>query len=414
MRYDHFLRHLQTEDAPFEMGRKDQRPRLADAEAHQRAYEANPVFYALHALAPRVREGQKLRLLYTLLRAPRQGSRIVDRCLQHLLEALPVESVLTVFLALRRTRSRRKHACRTILRYLLNHQELERLLEVRRPTVVDCLEHALGRDRFRAQRRRLAQTGTAPLLGGDRLLGLLARLRPIPHQPRAAQDPASVTVTESNRGGLSANLVRIYRGAQGLRSRVEAEAAQLAGRLPRYPGRVTLILDASGSTAGYGDREYCCIAQSVALVRVLAHCLPNLHLVTVGATTPRGEFLPKPQGHTDLALALVQALEGEPELVIIVSDGYENVEQGDLARVVATLPQLALATPVVFCHSKFGPADDLQDRRPAPELPEVEFWHQNDFDEVVYRLLAPLEPAREALRNNLQLRLQRKEALCLA
>jgi hypothetical protein len=121
--------------------------------------------------------------------------------------------------------------------------------------------------------------------------------------------------------------------------------------------------------------------------------------------------LPWPAGATDLAENLVGALEGEPDIVVIVSDGYENVYDGDLARVVATLPQIEVQTPVIFCHSKFSHSDDLTFRRPAPGLPETEFWHQSDFEDVMLKVFSAAQgrAGEKSVREFLRAKLDRVE-----
>jgi hypothetical protein len=118
------------------------------------------------------------------------------------------------------------------------------------------------------------------------------------------------------------------------------------------------------------------------LQQVLSKCCANLQVHTVGGTG----YPPVPEGETDLATALLDALEGEPDLVAIVSDGYENIYPGDLARVVDALPRAGVETPVVFCHSKFTNLDDLTLRKPAENLPQLEFWHQDDFEDLLLSL----------------------------
>ena len=79
------------------------------------------------------------------------------------------------------------------------------------------------------------------------------------------------------------------------------------------------------------------------------------------------------------------------------------------SRVAEALPHAGVPTPVVFCHSKFGPADDLSLRRPAPALPELGFWHEDDFEGVLLSLFATVagETGREAVRGALEARLDR-------
>ena len=148
---------------------------------------------------------------------------------------------------------------------------------------------------------------------------------------------------------------------------------------------MALVLDASASTRGYGEREFCCISQSQALRLVLEQLLRQ----SAGLPGRRQRHPPRPEGDSDLAAALLDALEGNPDVVAIVSDGYENVLSGDLARVVASLPAAGVRTPVVFCHSKFTDKDDLTLRRPAPQLPELEFWHQERFCRAAVAVVRP-------------------------
>jgi hypothetical protein len=271
----------------------------------------------------------------------------------------------------------------------------------RRPALVDSLEHALGRDVVRGAVRMLEtpdSDSTYPrrhLLRWARDPALAPADAPpytTAHLPVAALLDGTAerpkTVTATNRGDIAATLVHLYRGgaAPALQEALGRYIGEAVERLPRYEGPVALVLDASASTRGYGEREYCNIAQSVAFQQVLARCCPALRTVLAGGVTADG--LPQPSGPTDLAGALLEALAGDPDLAVIVSDGYENLYGGDLARVAASLGPAGITTPVVFCHSKFGPADDLTLRRPAGSLPELEFWHQDDFLGVLLRLFA--------------------------
>ena len=100
-----------------------------------------------------------------------------------------------------------------------------------------------------------------------------------------------------------------------------------------------------------------------------------------------------------------------PDLVVVVTDGYENLAWGDLARTVDALAAAGVRTPVALCHSMFGPADDLALRRPAPRLPVLGFWHEHDFEDVLISLFSLVEDGRgtEAVREALEGRLGRLE-----
>lgn len=413
------LRHLRGVTEPFRVSRSEG-PRLKDATLHAAAYRQSPERYALAALADGVQPGQQARVLFQLLAASRasltpETRETLDHAAETLLSRLAPEQVLAVFLALRRTRANHKHTRRAVLRYLLNSPRLEELAACRRPALVDCLEHALGRDAARGCARLLGEQGAADpyvrrnllrfahdpgraaaivlFLYGKGACPPLHVTAPAPPPPveviqRAPERPRTVTAT--NRGDIAATLVHMYQGGTNpeLTMALDRYVEEAAARAPRFDGTVALVLDASASTLGYGERQFCCVSQSHAFRLVLERCCKRLNVHLVGGA---GD-LPRPEGDTDLATALLDALEGDPDVVAIVSDGYENLQGGDLARVAASLPAVGVSTPVVFVHSKFTDKDDLALRRPAPRLPELEFWHQDDFAGILFALFAASRP----------------------
>src|SRR5215218_5296617 len=151
-----FVRHLRSAAEPFRARRRTAqghagRQAVAAGAAHDAAYRRDPELYALAALADRARPEQRARVLFRLLAQSRAGVAAplrltLDRVTARLATALPADDVLAVFLALRRARANHKHVRRAVVRYLLNHPRLAALARRRRPAVVDCLEHALGRD----------------------------------------------------------------------------------------------------------------------------------------------------------------------------------------------------------------------------------------------------------------------------
>jgi len=429
-----FLRHLTRETAPFLLRRKASTPEANDQNLHESVYRQAPDLYALCGLAEKALPAQQARILFQVLAHSRVGLPVearqtLDRVTTRLLAGLPPQDVLTVFLALRRGRANHKHTRRAILRYLLNHPQLEELAHQRRPALVDCLEHALGKNVARACAKRLA--GDQPddpyvrrhLLrfahNPQRVRKVMAFLYrhgdlPAPREPLVTIVPARVTareeqlprtITATNRGEIAAALVHLYRGGSNaeLNTAIQRYVQEAVAQVPHFDGIVALVLDASASTQGYGEREFCCISQSQAFRRVLEQCCARLHVVPVGGA---GD-LARPDGDTDLATAVLDALDTDPDVVAVVSDGYENHHPGDLGRVVASLPAAGVQTPVVFCHSKFSGKDDLSLRRPAPGLPELEFWHQDDFAEILWFLFAHARPPKgEAfLRKELSRRL---------
>jgi hypothetical protein len=376
---------------------------FADEDRHVAAFEADPAGYALLALMPGVLPQQRARVLLRLLEASWAGfaeptRETVGRVARVLTLGLDGPLVATVLVALRHRRANHKHVTRAALRLLFEHREAETLLRTRRGVLVSAVEHALGRDTARGcvraldgvavrtdVRHALLRFAPEPGLAEARLRLLYAPAGPtseVPGSPPAvdldlgAERPATVTAT--NRGDLAATLVHRFRGGASaeLDAAVEHYVTAAAADVPVFPGSLALVLDVSASMRGYGDREWAVLSQAHALRAVLQRRCARLSVTLVEG------------GTTDLATGVLDALGAGPDLVAVVSDGYENVLAGDLARVCATLPRAGVTTPVVFCHSTFGHSDDLTLRRPAPGLPQRAFWHEADFGPLVLWLLA--------------------------
>lgn len=413
-----FLQHLRADRSELVLHRSMNAPQWNDEVTHRAIHESDPVRYALCSLMPGALPAQQAKVLYLTLASSwanldQDERHALNRSVDVLVSRLQPAQVIKVFLSLRRARANHKHVTHVIANYVLNHPQLELLARKRRPAIADCLEHALGKDVARGCARLLSENGIEnayvqqnlmrvadnPERVADAILYLFGHRNElsVPENQTALApmvvpqtsdeiDARPRTVTATNRGDVAATLVHQYRGGsnENLQESLTKYVQNAAERLPQFEGRVALILDASGSTMGYGERQFCCVAQSQALRLVLEQSCTELNVIPVGGT----EALPMPEGDTDLAGALLDALEIDPDVIAIVSDGYENVYEGDLARVIATLPKVGIEVPVVFCHSKFTNLDDLTLRRPAPQLPEVEFWHENDFADVLWTLFA--------------------------
>ena len=394
---------------PLVLRRRSCAPDWDDRSAHRCAFAVDPVGYALEALMDHVDPTHRTKCLCQLLHSPvgtcaPEVQDVIDRATCLLLAVSAADDVLAVFLALRRERVNRRRVRRFIVRYLLNHPCLPDLVARRRPAVRDCLEHALGRNAVRAI-ARTSGTGEAGV-GGEILRYVddvgkareaIARVYdggPVPgpsedsrtfHRRFAVADarPSTYprTITPTTRGNVAAALVHLYRGGDSpmLRAALGESLTDAVARVPFFPGTVGVVLDASGSTRGYGEREFACVSQSVALKLVIERSSRRCVTRQVGGTGDP----PIPAGSSDLAGALLSVLAEKPDVVAIISDGYENALSGDLADVVDALGGVGIETPVVFCTSMFTHKDALDYRRPAPALPELAFWHEDDFSSVL-------------------------------
>ncbi len=387
-----------------------------DAELHRAAYADDPEGYVLLALVPGVNTEQRARILLQALCSSRAGMDtntrdVLDRAMRALLFGLPPESVVTVLLATRRLRVNHKHTTRAILAFVLEHPDAQWLIAARRPALVDCFEHAVGKATARGCARRIAEGDSDspdlrrsllrftadPEIAVTRVsalyapgtYGVAAPTDPVaPLEPRRER-PQMVTVT--NRGDIAATLVHVYRGGADteLHSALAGYVADVTRALPRLDATVALVLDTSESMRGYGDREWALLSQAQALRMVLGEVCERLIVIEIGG---------EQTGSTDLATGLLDALDTAPDLVAIVTDGCENRCPGDLARVVATLPRLGISTPIVLCQALFTGSDDRTLRDPAPALAHQGFWHQDDFATLLPWLFARTTSGREWIR----------------
>lgn len=115
---------------------------------------------------------------------------------------------------------------------------------------------------------------------------------------------------------------------------LDAKAAELAAGLA-LPPKVSLVVDNSRSAMGAKERLYHPIAVIAAIARVcLAVKTSQVKAFYVGEN-PNGGFL-KAGGGTDLRKPLAAALAERPDLVIVLSDGYENTSAGSVAQILNT------------------------------------------------------------------------------
>ncbi|GAA3533876.1 hypothetical protein GCM10022419_011490 [Nonomuraea rosea] len=412
------LSHFRTHDTPLVLSRSGD---LAwdDVELHRTARLSDPEGYALLALVPGVLPWQRARVLLRTLADAQDGlddrtRDILAKVTRALMFGLPPAHVVTALLALRRMRANHKHATRAVLAFVLEHPDAGELIEARRAALADCFEHALGKATARACARLITAGDTGGGYLNRHLLRFTARpdvaverVRALyapgtygavaPQEPPAPLDPVREhvpIVTPTNRGDIAATLVHLYRGgpAAELRPALAGYVAEATRGLPRLPGSVAMVLDTSGSMRGYGEREWAVMSQAGALRLVLAEVCERLTVIETGG--PEHD----PAHATDLATGLLDALDTAPDLVVIVTDGYENHLPGDLARVVATLPYTGDATPVVLCQATFTRGDDLTLRDPAPDLPRQAFWHQDDFAGLLPWLFGHCAPGERWIR----------------
>ena len=137
-------------------------------------------------------------------------------------------------------------------------------------------------------------------------------------------------------------------------------ARLLASRKTKL-GRVAAILDTSWSTKGSVEKKNRTLGVSLGVSRILAaYSTAYLPLWT---TSFRNELLCFPKGQTDIAAPLLKALRWKADLIIIVSDGYENAPSG-AADEIMRLYRMKISKEPRVLH--LNPVFDPQEYAPKP------------------------------------------------
>lgn len=156
-----------------------------------------------------------------------------------------------------------------------------------------------------------------------------------------------------------------------LQAALTASARRTLRRAPFRLGKVAAVLDRSYSSSGSGEKRRRPLAVALAasqLLRVAAREYRAFWTVPVD-----DELLLTARGQTDLATPLLEALEWGAEVVVLVSDGYENDPPGavdQVARVFRQKLDPEHRVSIVHANPVFDPAH-FAPRPLSPALPTV-------------------------------------------
>ncbi len=125
-----------------------------------------------------------------------------------------------------------------------------------------------------------------------------------------------------------------------LTAALDAATARAVQRSDARFGRVACVLDRSWSSSGSSEKRR----------RPLAVALATSWFVRAAASEARvfwtcptaDELLVEAFGQTDLVTPLLEAMAWQPELVVIVSDGFDNDPPGTVGEVLAVARELGL------------------------------------------------------------------------
>ncbi len=151
---------------------------------------------------------------------------------------------------------------------------------------------------------------------------------------------------------IKQNLVNLYVYAleQGLETKVlkaiKKKAATAGKILPIRYNKVGIVIDTSISMFGKETAKRRPMAIALATRDILqASALKDSTIIYTGDVS-NTDILVEPKGETSLAEALIESLENEPDVVFILTDGYENAPAGRVNEVLKAVREIGINTPV--------------------------------------------------------------------
>lgn len=158
--------------------------------------------------------------------------------------------------------------------------------------------------------------------------------------------------------------------------------------LPTLTGRVALVLDLSQSMVSSGERLYHPAALALVLTSLLRASLGEMQLYQLGGSADLATTeLPRPEGVADLAQGLLKAASARAQIVLLITDGYENFRQGDVALVVQGLRHAGYNAPIYQVVPVYAQAEDLSFRRLSENIPLLPLGHEQEVREILARIL---------------------------
>lgn len=202
-------------------------------------------------------------------------------------------------------------------------------------------------------------------------------------------------------------LKRLYKTREiALFDEVEQALQTAIAPLPRLDLNVAMIVDASASMRGVGHREFSALAIAEAIRLVIEKRTIASRVTWIGAR-PEPNGLVTPSGATELAPAMVAAAVESPDAVLVISDGYENVESGDAKRTLDALRGLGVDVPFVHVLPAFTVREHVEDRQPLGADNTILETGENGFVPLVLRLAARVAP--QALPSILEALVEKEE-----
>lgn len=190
-----------------------------------------------------------------------------------------------------------------------------------------------------------------------------------------ARQTTKTTEVDFNRFTLYELLMHAHKNEADLVavSPIVKQKAALLAQYIRLPAKVAVVVDNSVSALGSAERRFQPLANMEAVVRVFQEVEDAE--VTFFYVGPVLENLLKAEGASNLRRPLVNAFMTKPDVVVILSDGYENVRAGSVSQILASKAvrtsgiQVIHLNPVAAVETKNAVTRELSAHCPTFALP---------------------------------------------
>lgn len=190
-----------------------------------------------------------------------------------------------------------------------------------------------------------------------------------------------------------------------LTAALEQSAQAALRRAPLKLGRVAAVLDCSYSSSGSNEKRRRPLGVALAVHYLLQGTTADYQAFWTSSVPD--PLLIQPRGQTDLATPLLDALETKPDVVVILSDGWENDPPHGASEVLRVFRnRIDSSVSILHCNPVFN-ADDFSVKALSPAVPTVGLRDAEDLPTVLgFAQFADGQSSLAELEQYLQIRVQ--------
>lgn len=162
---------------------------------------------------------------------------------------------------------------------------------------------------------------------------------------------------------------------------LEQSAQAALRRAPLHLGKVAAVLDCSYSSSGSNEKRRRPLGVALAVHYLLQAATADYQAFWTSSVSD--PLLIQPRGQTDLATPLLDVLETKPDVVVILSDGWENDPPNGASEVLRVFrSHIDPSVSILHCNPVFN-ADDFSVRALSPAVPTVGLRDAEDLPTVL-------------------------------